>query len=79
MKSTSKLKRKNLNIHIGRMHKEDILQSTPEKECLEDESFLHLTLIKEVREEPLAEDASTCQLVYKIPHMGDTESLDQCG
>ena len=56
-----------LNIHIGKLHKEYVLESTPEKQHLEvqDESSLLLTPIKEVREEPLTEDVKTSQLVCK--------------
>ena len=42
------------------MHKEDNLQSTPEKECVavEEEPSLNITPIKEVREEPPSEEQS---------------------
>ena len=58
---------KGLKIHIGKVHKEDVLESTPEKECdkVQDESSLLLTPVKKVREEPEAEDKNTCQLVCK--------------
>ena len=51
---------KGLKIHIGRMHKE----STPEKErvAVEEES-LNITPIKEVRDEPPAEEQSGSQQV----------------
>ena len=47
------------------MHKEDNLQSTPEKECVavEEEPSLNITPIKEVREEPPSEEQSGSQLV----------------
>ena len=53
-----------LKIHIGKVHKEDVLESTLEKERdkVQDESSLLLTPIKEVREEPEVEDKNTCQL-----------------
>ena len=58
---------KGLNIHVGKVHKEDVLESTPEKELVEvqDESSLLLTPIREVREEPQTEDINACQLVCK--------------
>ena len=58
---------KRLKIHIGKVHKEDVLESTLEKERdkVQDESSLLLTPIKEVREEPEVEDINTCQLVCK--------------
>ena len=49
---------KGLNIHIGRIHKsENVLESTPEKERIEEQEELSLSLspIKEVREEPPAD------------------------
>ena len=57
MKSPSKLKRV-LWIHIGKVHKEDVLESTPKKERdkVQDETSLLLTTVKKVREEPEAED-----------------------
>ena len=58
---------KGLKIHIGKVHKEDELESTPEKECdkVQDDSSLLITPVKEVREEPEAEDTNTFQLVCK--------------
>ena len=54
-----------LNIHIGKMHKKDNLQSTPEKEriAVEEEPSLIITPIKEAREEPPSEEQSGSQLV----------------
>ena len=56
---------KGLKIHIGRMHKEDCLQSTPEKErvVIEEEPSLNIIPIKEVRDEPHSEEQSGSQLV----------------
>ena len=56
-----------LNIHIGKVHKEDVLESTPEKERdkVQDEISLLLTPVKKVREKLEAEGTNTCQLVCK--------------
>ena len=56
---------KGLNTHIGRVHKEDIQENTPENERFEelDVFFLTLTPFKEVREEPQSKALDICQHV----------------